>query len=106
MKKTMLMLITLTVLTVLITGCSGLSAQTIKDNPDDYVGKIVTLRGISTKSVKLGSLSGFTLEQDDGSSIPVSSKELPADGSKVTVKGTVVNDAIFKIYILASDVRD
>ena len=105
MKKTFVVLAVFVIISVFIVGCSEISVRDIKSDPEDYVGKVVTLKGISKNAIKIGSLSGFTLEQEDGSTIQVSSKELPKDDSVVVVKGTVVNDAVFKTYILASKIK-
>jgi hypothetical protein len=54
-------------------------------------------------SVKIGSLSGFTLEDETGS-ISVRSDELPKEGVKVTVSGVLMKDTIFGYYIQAKNV--
>ena len=104
MKTTIFTILVLLALTLLLAGCST-SAKDIKENPGDYVGKDVSLRGTSKDSIKLGKLSGFTLEQDDGSTIAISSEDLPKDGSKVTVRGTVMKDSLFGVYVLAKSIN-
>lgn len=86
----------------LLFGCamSATKIGDIKSNPDKYLGKEVTVSGTVTDSIKLGKLSGYTLEDATGS-IKVSSASLPADGSNVTVSGTLVKDSLFGYYIQA-----
>lgn len=91
------------VLCILLVGCA--SIEKIKENPDDYVGKTVVLSGTASSSIKLGSLSGFTLTDSKGNRISVSSEELPKDGDRVTVSGVVMKDTLFGTYILAKEVR-
>jgi hypothetical protein len=85
---------------ILFPGCVT-SVKEIRDNPDKYIGETVTVEGTASSSIKIGKLSGFTLVQDDGSKIAVSSENLPKDDSRVTVTGVVMKDTIFGIYILA-----
>jgi hypothetical protein len=96
------MLVLLVVL--FLAGCSA-SVKEIKDNPDDYIGKTVSLTGTASASIKIGQLSGFTLTQKDGSKISISSETLPKDGNNVYVKGVVMKDSLFGTYILAKEVR-
>ncbi|MFW5705151.1 MAG: hypothetical protein ACOCXG_04900, partial [Nanoarchaeota archaeon] len=49
--------------------------------------------------IKIGDLSGYTIVEDDGDSIAISSKDLPEDGTEVTVRGTLMKDTIFGYYI-------
>jgi len=98
------LLIILLILSLFLVGC-GASIADIKENPDEYVGDTVVVSGTTSGSVKLGSLSGFTLTDDNGNKISVSSETLPKDGSKVYVKGTVMKDTLFGTYILAKEVR-
>lgn len=103
MKKILVLLMVILV-AVFLVGCTT-SIKDIKDNPDKYIGDSVTVKGTSSASVKLGSLSGFTLTEKDGSKITVSSEDLPKDGDKVSVKGVVMKDTLFGVYILAKDVN-
>jgi uncharacterized protein YcfL len=101
MKKVLLMIL---LVAVFLVGCTT-SIKDIKDNPDKYMGESVIVKGVSSASIKIGQLSGFTLTEKDGSKISVSSEELPKDGDKVSVKGVVMKDTLFGVYILAKDVR-
>ena len=96
-------LIILLAISLLLLGCSSVSISDIKDNPNEYVGDEVTLRGETSNRIALGKLSGFTLTDKDGVQIPISSESLPEDGSKVTVKG-VVKKELF-LYIQAEQVN-
>jgi RNase P/RNase MRP subunit p29 len=97
-------LFALIVMCLLVTGCTT-SVKEIKDNPDNFIGKTVTVTGEATNTMKIGDLSGFTLVADDGTKIPVSSKTLPEDGSKVTVKGVVMKELLIGVYIHADKVN-
>jgi hypothetical protein len=80
-------------------GCAR-SISDIKN--EDMVGEKVTVVGIVKNSVKIGSLSGFTIEDETGS-IGVRTDELPKEGDKVTVSGIIIKDNIFGYYIQAKD---
>jgi PBP1b-binding outer membrane lipoprotein LpoB len=99
MKKALLMIL---LAAVFLVGCTT-SIQDIKDNPDKYMGETVTVKGTSSASIKIGQLSGFTLTDKEGSKIPVSSTDLPNDGDKVSVRGVVMKDTLFGVYLLAKD---
>lgn len=89
---------------LLLLGCLGqtMTVKEIKDNPQKYLGEKVTVGGIVRNSFRLGNLSGFTL--DDGTdSILVSSAMLPAEGSNVTVSGTLMQEVLVGYYILAKE---
>jgi uncharacterized protein YcfL len=101
MKKILLLIL---LVAVFLVGCTS-SIQDIKENPDKYVGETISVKGISSASVKLGQLSGFTLTEKSGSKISVSSENLPKDGSDVKVKGVVMKDSLFGVYILAKEVN-
>lgn len=100
MKKIIFLLIAL----IFIAGCAGTQISDIKDNTDEYLGKEVTLKGTVSNTIKLGDLSGFTLNQDSGK-ISVASDTLPADGDEVTVKGVVMKEVLIGPYIQAEKVR-
>ena len=80
---------------LLLTACAS-SIEEVK-NPDN-VGKKVTVSGTVKTTFKLGSLSGYILEDETGS-ISVSSEELPKEGVKKTVRGTLIKDTIFGYYV-------
>lgn len=68
---------------------------------DENVGDKVTVKGEVKTVIKIGSLSGYTLEDNSGS-IAVSSKELPKEGDKMRVKGTLIKDTLLGYYIKAN----
>ncbi len=80
----------------LFAGCST-SISKIKD--PSYEGKTVTVSGTVENTVKIGQLSGYTLVDSNGDKIAVSTDNLPTEGSKVTVKGTLIKDSLFGYYI-------
>ncbi len=65
---------------------------------EDQIGETVRVRGEVTNVVKIGSLSGYTLEDTTGT-IAVSSEDLPKEGTTVRVKGTLIRDTLFGYYI-------
>lgn len=90
---------------LLLFGCMGLGATPIEDineNPSDYTGKKITVHGTVENTVKLGSLSGYTLTDEDGNSLRVSSESLPAEGKEVTVSGVFMKDSLFGYYLQVS----
>lgn len=93
-------------ISLLLFGCMGLGTTPVKDlanNPAEYVGKEVHVTGTVENTIKLGTLSGYSLTDDDGNSVRVSSKALPAEGSKLTVSGVFLKDSLFGYYIQVAD---
>lgn len=83
-------------LLLMVVGCT----QKIADIKDPkYVGKTVTIKGTVKNSIKIGSLSAYTLEDDSGESIGVSSETLQKEGTQKTVKGVLIKDSLFGYYI-------
>ena len=68
---------------------------------EDHVGKTVTVRGIVQTTIKIGSLSGYTLK-DNTDTIAVSSQQLPKEGETITVSGTLIHDTLLGYYIKVS----
>ncbi len=89
---------------VLLTGCTT-SIEDIKENPDEFMGETVTVRGEVSNVIKIGKLSGFTLTDIEGDKISVSSEELPKEGDTVSVKGVVMKEVLVGNYIHAKDIR-
>lgn len=56
---------------------------------DDYIGENVRIKGTVTSSLKLGELSGYTIEDKNSDQIFVSSNSLPKEGSRKTASGTL-----------------
>jgi len=97
-------LISFLIISFLLIGCTT-NISDIKKNPEKYVGKRVTVSGTAKNVIKLGTISGFSLEQD-GERIPVGSKRLPLENTKVVVKGTVVKDTFLGYYIMAENIEE
>jgi hypothetical protein len=94
-------LATLFLLTLAFSGC--VTVQKISEiKNDSYVGKTVTVSGTVTDSIKLGTLSGYIIDDSSGT-MPVSAVRLPAEGDKVTVSGTLISDTLFGYYIKANE---
>lgn len=93
----------LTVILASGAGCGFVSVKELKENPEKYLGKEVVVTGIVENSIKIGSLSGFTLKEGDYS-IAVQSKDLPAEGKKVSVQGVVMKELFLGYYIYANKI--
>lgn len=90
------------IFSVLLFGCMGIGTTPLEElnkNPLEYKGKQVTVHGTVTNTVKIGQLSGYTLVDEEGHGIRVSSQSLPAEGKEVTITGTFVMDSLFGYYI-------
>ena len=98
MKISSFVIISLLSLIILISGCTT-SISDIKSNPEKYVGKELTVSGVVKNSVKIGSLSGYTLVDENGATLNVASDSLPAQDSQVSVKGTLVKQS----FIIATN---
>ena len=87
--------VTLIISLLFLTAC----VQSIKEVKNlDNVGKKITVSGTVKTSFKLGSISGYILEDKTGS-ISVSSEELPKEGTQKRVTGILIKDTIFGYYI-------
>jgi len=100
-------LVYLLAVSMLLFGCIDALQQTtplkeLNDNPGDYIGKEVTIKGTVQDTLKLGQLSGYTLT-DGNVTIKVSSQSLPAEGKEMTVTGVWMRDTIFGYYLLAKE---
>ena len=59
------------------------------------------VRGVVQTTLKIGSLSGYTLK-DNTDTIAVSSQQLPKEGETITVRGTLMHDTLFGYHIQSS----
>lgn len=98
-SRPVLFIFSLVLVTLLLSGCIATSIKNVK-NPD-RVGDTVIVSGTVQNTMKIGELSGFTLE-DKTDTISVSSESLPKEGTRTTVKGTLMKDALFGYYIKVS----
>lgn len=95
--KTIKLLATIMLSLLLLAGCT----QKISDiKSTEYVGKTVTVSGVAENPIKLGKISGYTVVDNNGDKVGVSSEDLPSAGDKVTVKGTLMKDTLLGYYIL------
>jgi len=77
------------VLIILVVFSTTACVSSIKDiKKESNVGKKVIVKGKVGSSIKLGSLSGFTIE-DDSDSIFVSTNDLAEEGSNKIIRGTL-----------------
>ena len=82
---------------LVLAGCAAQDIDEIKN--EEHVGEKVTVRGSVESPLKIGGISGFTLVDDSGESIRVSSESLPAENDTITVKGTLMKDTLLGYYI-------
>jgi len=98
MRK-ILSILALTVMVLFLVGCN--STLTVKEAKDDqYVGKTVKIEGKVDHSIKLGSISGYTLRDKNEDRIAVRSDTLPKEGDTVVAEGTLMKDTLLGYYIL------
>jgi aspartyl/asparaginyl-tRNA synthetase len=81
---------------LLISGCMSTMIEDVKSK--DNIGKKVTVFGTVQNTIKLGELSGYTLE-DETATIAVSSESLPKEGTEIRVTGILVKDTLLGYYI-------
>jgi hypothetical protein len=86
---------------LLIIGCATKIADIKKP---EMVGKSVTVHGTAKNTLKIGTISGFQLD-DGNTTILVSTDDLPKDNSNVTVSGILIKDSLFGYYIKAEKIR-
>lgn len=88
---------------IFISGCGSMTVSELNANKEKYLGKEVSVSGIVGNTMKIGSLSGYSLiDEKTEETLAVRSNSLPEEGKKITVKGTVMKDLIF-YYLLVSD---
>ncbi len=66
---------------------------------EKYIDKKVIVRGTVEHTLKIGELSGYTLRDKNGDTIPVSSDTLPKEGSTKTTYGTLRERSLIGYYI-------
>jgi hypothetical protein len=84
-SKHILGIVLVVLVALFLTACTT-SIADVKSQ--DKINTKVTVSGTVEGSIKLGELSGYTLTDDSGS-IFISSNNLPNDGVKKTVSGTL-----------------
>lgn len=98
-------ILVLLALLLLGAGCGTVAIKDILNNPDKYMGKEVMVEGTVNNTIKIGSLSGFTLV-DGNDKIAVSSQTLPAEGKRVVVQGTLMKEIFIGNYIYATKIYE
>lgn len=81
---------------LLVVACTQTVAEV---KSEKYVSKEVTVKGVADNTIKIGSVSGYTLTDKYGDSIIISSKSLPEDGKTVTAKGVLEKNNLLGYYI-------
>lgn len=93
-------IIFLIMFSLFISGCGILTVSELNENKEKYLGEEISVTGIVTNTMKIGSLSGYTLKDEKTEdTIAVRSNNLPEEGKKITIKGTLMKDLVF-YYIL------
>lgn len=100
MKRLLIAILMVSLL--LLAGCAT-PVKKITENPDDYMGKKVLIKGEVIAPIDFGKMQGFTLK-DEETSIMVSSEKVPDHGDIVNVRGTVVKGVLMGPYIFADKV--
>jgi len=89
------------VLVLLVAGCA-MSVSELNADKEKYVGEKITVAGVVKNTVKIGSLSGYTLrDPKTDETVAVSAQKLPSEGKDVTVSGTWSKDTLFGYYLKA-----
>lgn len=92
-----ILIIALIVGILLIGGCT----KSIKDiKSDEYLNKEVTIKGTVHNTLKVGSISGYTLVDKNGDEIAVSSADIPSEGSTKKLSGTVKKIPLINTYYI------
>lgn len=86
----------LAVLLLLLAGCTKSLAEV---KSEKYLDEKVTVKGVVKNTIKLGGLSGYTLEDDAGDQLPVASESLPQEGVDVRVSGVVKKAPLLGYYL-------
>ncbi len=76
----------------LLVGCTGMFSTPIKkilDNPRDYSEKSVRISGTVTEVFSLVVVKYFVVKDKTGEIAVITKRPLPAEGTNITVKGTV-----------------
>jgi hypothetical protein len=98
LKRTFVILVGLLVIVTFISGCVATNIANVKNQ--DNVGKKVIISGMVQNTIKIGTLSRYTIK-DATDTISVSSKSLPKEGDKIRVTGILMKDTILGYYIKA-----
>jgi hypothetical protein len=93
---------------LLVNGCMGdIPIEEIRENPNQYMGQEITVSGTVDRTTKIFDFIGFTLQDDtEENSIFVklsAGSVLPAEDSRVRVKGTI-QESVLGHYIYATEV--
>lgn len=100
-RKTIILFIALCIVALLLLASCTQSIAEVKK--EENIGETVRVKGTVEGTLKIGSISGFTIKDEAGESIRVSSKSLPEEGKSLTVSGTLMKDSLFGWYIKASE---
>lgn len=101
----------LLVIGIAAAGCTAMFATPIKkilDNPRDYSGKNVTIRGEVTEVAGLVFVQYFVVRDNTGEITVITKRPLPRKGSEITVKGKVreafsIGDRQFIVIVEKND---
>jgi len=89
-------IISIVLVLFLFTGC----AQTIAEvKKDENIDKKVVVDGVVVESIKLGTISGYLLQDVNNDTIYVSSTEIPAKSTEVRASGVLKKKPIVGYYI-------
>ena len=104
MKK--ILVLVLIFLVILISGCvEYTSLKEIKENPENYLGKEIFIKGNVSNILVVKDISGFVIREGNNA-IYVSSKHLPPKNSEVVVRGVLKKQNLIGYYISAKEIRE
>ncbi len=66
---------------------------------EDNIGKTISVKREVTGAMKILTLSGYSIQDENGDTIAVFSEDLPTEGETVTAKGTLIKKPLFGYYI-------
>jgi hypothetical protein len=90
LKSNAMRFILLFVIGILLSSCeSGTPIKNILDNPRDYSGKVLQVKGQVSDIFSLIVIKYFTLKDGTGEITVITDKPLPKKGTTIKVKGKV-----------------
>lgn len=90
--QTIMLIITVLLVSLIMTSCkisSGTSIKEILDNPREFSGKEIQVKGEVLDTFSLVVIKYFTLKDNTGEITVVTSKLLPKKGTTIKIKGNV-----------------
>ncbi|NLT66427.1 MAG: hypothetical protein GXX84_07470 [Acidobacteria bacterium] len=74
---------------LVMTGCEHKTINEIKADPGRYANKEIAITGVVTESASIMGRGGYEIDDGTGKLWIISSRGVPREGARVTVKGTI-----------------